>query len=85
MLNAADIYIRMHGCKLKLCHLFSCGLFFINFYCLEKTSTQHSMLLGLPFRNVGFSTKQHGDFSSNIEYGGGGGGGRMHKSIVFPK
>ena len=26
----------------------------------------------LPLINVGFSTKQNGDFSSNIEYGGGG-------------
>ena len=38
----------------------------------------------LPLINVGFSKKQNGEFSSNIEYGGGGGGGR-HKSIVFPK
>ena len=26
----------------------------------------------LPLINVAFSTKQNGDFSSNIEYGGGG-------------
>ena len=27
----------------------------------------------LPLINVGFSTKQNADFSSNIKYGGGGG------------
>ena len=32
-----------YRCKLKLYHIFVCGLFFL-IYCLEKTSTQHLML-----------------------------------------
>ena len=35
----------------------------------------------LPLINVGFSTKQNADFSSNIKYGGGGGGGAQEKGI----
>ena len=38
----------------------------------------------LPLINVGFSTKQNADFSSNIEYGGGGAQEHGISQIVQP-
>ena len=38
----------------------------------------------LPLINVGFSTKENGDFSSNIEYGGGGPQEHAISQIVQP-